>query len=297
MFMIKYNEKYTINNCLGTIVFTEAKQGTVNADYLLNNGKDIGQINGTVADNILKGTYHNKTKNITGLIEISFHENGFNAKWKQGLEPGPMRGKWTGLLSDEQDDLPTKLVVIEIFGRGGEVVVGDVSDYMSKFNDAFDETEMEIKEIMLDFDTRSQFDLPEWYEIDNLLHINGAFPDEDCIINISVNDSPLFNCNTSDLLNTDGDQVMILEEFYLETDDNTIYTGVGFEKGCLFSGYINISEEESFDIDQLKLFSKEIMVNDENIALCIYKIEYKDQEVENVDFSTNGQGFHFDLHS
>jgi hypothetical protein len=65
----------------------------------------------------------------------------------------------------------------------------------------------------------------------------------------------------------------------------------------LFSGYINISEEESFDIDQLKLFSKEIMVNDENIALCIYKIEYKDQEVENVDFSTSGQGFHFDLHS
>jgi hypothetical protein len=39
------------------------------------------------------------------------------------------------------------------------------------------------------------------------------------------------------------------------------------------------------------------MVNDETIALCIYKIEYKDQEVENVDFSTNGQGFHFDLHS
>jgi hypothetical protein len=295
--MIKFNEKYAINNGLGTIVFTEAKQGTVNAEYNLNNGKDIGQINGTMDDNVLKGSYHNKTKNNTGLIEITFQENGFNAKWKQGLEPGPMRGKWTALLSDGKDTSLTKLVTIEIFGRGGEVVVGDASDYMNNLNDAFDETDMEIKEIMLDSDTRSQFDLPEWYEIDNLLHINGPFPDEDCIIKISVNDSPLFNCNVSDLINTDDDQVMMLEEFYLETDDNTIYTGVAFEKGCLFSGYINISEDESFDIDQLKLYSKEIMVNDESIALCIYKIEYKGEEVENVDFSTNGQGFHFDLHS
>jgi hypothetical protein len=108
--MIKYNDKYTINNGLGTIVFTEAKQGTVNAEYHLNNGKDIGQINGTMSDNILKGTYHNKTKNITGLIEISFHENGFNAKWKQDLEPGPMRGKWTGTFGDslKKNDIENK---------------------------------------------------------------------------------------------------------------------------------------------------------------------------------------------
>jgi hypothetical protein len=32
-------------------------------------------------------------------MEITFNEEGFTGKWKNGLEPGPMRGKWDGKLS------------------------------------------------------------------------------------------------------------------------------------------------------------------------------------------------------
>jgi hypothetical protein len=47
---------------------------------------------------VLSATFHNTAINEVGLIELTFNENGFEGKWKKGLEPGPMRGKWSGKL-------------------------------------------------------------------------------------------------------------------------------------------------------------------------------------------------------
>ena len=91
--MIKFNETYTINNGHESIEFKEVKGNTVTGEY------NDGTLTGTIDGNLLKGTFHNKKSNVSGLIEITFHENGFDAIWKQGLEPGPMRGKWDGKLS------------------------------------------------------------------------------------------------------------------------------------------------------------------------------------------------------
>lgn len=89
--MIKLNTPYTIENG-DKVTFTEGKKGTINGTY------SDATLTGTLEGNLLKATFHNKKVNATGLMEITFHENGFDAKWKQGLEPGPMRGKWNGLL-------------------------------------------------------------------------------------------------------------------------------------------------------------------------------------------------------
>jgi hypothetical protein len=89
--MIKFNETYTIQNG-DKVTFTEGKKGSISGIY------DGGTLTGTLEGNLLKATYHNTKVNAAGLMEITFHENGFNAKWKQGLEPGPMKGKWNGLL-------------------------------------------------------------------------------------------------------------------------------------------------------------------------------------------------------
>jgi hypothetical protein len=51
-----------------------------------------------------------------------------------------------------------------------------------------------------------------------------------------------------------------------------------------------------FSIDNLKLFSKELMVDDEIINHCIYKIEYKGKEISNDDSSTRGFGLEVQLH-
>jgi hypothetical protein len=289
--MIQFNETYSINNGQESLVFKEGKANTITGEY------NDGTLSGTLEGNILKATFHNKKTNGAGLIEITFHENGFNAKWKQGLEPGPMRGKWKGQLNTDQHDKPMKIVRIEIFGRGGEVVVGDASDYASNFSDAFDETELDLNEIMLDNNTRNQFELPEWFEIDNLLHIHGPYVDEYCSIKVSTEETVIINSNPTELENTDGEQLMELEEFYCQTEDNKIFTGFSNEKGCLFSGYLSLPESESFNHDKLKLFYKEVMVNDETIVSCIYKIVYNDDEVLNSDFSSIGQSIEMHLHS
>jgi hypothetical protein len=110
--MIKFNEKYSINNGQGSIIFSEGKKGTVNATYAMSSKKDTGVINGNINGNILAGTYHNKIGNSVGLIEFTFNENGFECKWKQGIEPGPMRGKWKGRLNQEATANP-KLSISE----------------------------------------------------------------------------------------------------------------------------------------------------------------------------------------
>ena len=111
--MIKFNETYFISNEESTIVFSEGKKGTVNASYDIKGKKDTGTINGTLDGNILKGTFHNKIGNSIGLIEFEFTENEFNAKWKNGLEPGPMRGKWNGKLQGSVSKVSIFNIAIE----------------------------------------------------------------------------------------------------------------------------------------------------------------------------------------
>lgn len=92
--MMRFNETYLINDNQGSIVFTEGNQGTINALYNIKGQKSEGKINGVVDGKVLKGTFHLDAA--AGLIEFTFSEDGFDAKWKQGIEPGPMRGKWKG---------------------------------------------------------------------------------------------------------------------------------------------------------------------------------------------------------
>ncbi len=132
--MIKFNEIYTINNGQESIEFKEGKGNSVTGEY------NDGTLTGTIDGNSLKGTFHNKKSNGAGLIEINFHENGFNAKWKQGLEPGPMRGKWEGKLSSSEGKIQNqsleksalnddKVRSLEVFIRysDGDVEVGSFS--------------------------------------------------------------------------------------------------------------------------------------------------------------------------
>ncbi len=92
--MIKLNTPYTIEN--GDVVtFVEGKKGSITGTY------GDGTITGTLDGNLLKSTFHNTKANAVGLMEITFFENSFDAKWKSGLEPGPMRGKWSGTIQAE----------------------------------------------------------------------------------------------------------------------------------------------------------------------------------------------------
>jgi hypothetical protein len=92
--MIQFNVTYLINDGQESIIFNEEKGSTVSANY------SEGVLKGTLEGNLLKATFQNRRANVSGLIEIFFSLNGFTAKWKQGIEPGPMKGKWIGKLDN-----------------------------------------------------------------------------------------------------------------------------------------------------------------------------------------------------
>jgi hypothetical protein len=112
--MIKFDEKYQINNGQESIIFSQGKEGSITGKY--NSGTLTGKLEG----NVLTGTYHNQKNNSAGLIEITFHENGFKAKWKQGLEPGPMRGKWSARMTADNSAAETKIKVGVYAGMEGD---------------------------------------------------------------------------------------------------------------------------------------------------------------------------------
>jgi hypothetical protein len=88
--MIKLNTLYHVAEENVTVTFTEVKNGAITGTY------PNATLTGTLEGNVLSATFHNSAVNAVGLIELTFNENGFEGKWKNGLEPGPMRGKWSG---------------------------------------------------------------------------------------------------------------------------------------------------------------------------------------------------------
>ena len=95
--MIKLNTVYSIDNGANSVVFTEGKKGSITGTH------NEGTMTGFLEGNVFTGTFHNTKVNATGLMEITFLENGFDAKWKSGLEPGRMNGKWVGKIENTSD--------------------------------------------------------------------------------------------------------------------------------------------------------------------------------------------------
>jgi hypothetical protein len=125
--MIKLNTPYIIENG-DTVTFTEGKKGIINGSYT------NATLTGTLDGNVLKATFQNKKVNSVGLIEITFHNNGFDAKWKNGLEPGPMRGKWEGILSAEKVSLKEEETVPQDFNLE-EIVKSGVFSFSKKLTE------------------------------------------------------------------------------------------------------------------------------------------------------------------
>lgn len=96
--MIKLNTPYHVAKDNVTVTFTELKNGAIIGTY------PNAIITATLEGNVLSATwltFHNTAVNSVGLIELTFNENGFEGKWKNGLEQGPMRGKWSGTIVTE----------------------------------------------------------------------------------------------------------------------------------------------------------------------------------------------------
>lgn len=94
--MIQFEKTYDINDGNGSVTFKKVDDSTVEAVY------NRGTIRGTWDGEILKGTFIDDVSNGNGLIHFTFNDNGFEAKWKSGLEEGPMKGKWVGIIDQKK---------------------------------------------------------------------------------------------------------------------------------------------------------------------------------------------------
>jgi hypothetical protein len=91
--MIRYKEEYSINNGSGNITFQKGAENEVSAVY------NRGTIHAEWHDDVLKGIFLDTQSKGRGLIEFTFAGDTFEAKWKGGINPGPMRGRWNGVLN------------------------------------------------------------------------------------------------------------------------------------------------------------------------------------------------------
>ena len=142
--MLKLNTPYHVTEENVIVTFTEVKNGGITGTY------PNATLTGTLEGNVLSATFHNTAVNAVGLIELTFNENGFEGKWKNGLEPGPMRGKWSGKI--EADVEKNEVIGYKLYDFK-EYIDNGLFSFIKKLNDILGEAgqmEMENQEVFLD---------------------------------------------------------------------------------------------------------------------------------------------------
>lgn len=188
---------------------------------------------------------------------------------------------------------------IEISGRGGEVVIGNVKkefytfieendlsfeDYASDWG-FFDENDVEIPE-----DIRP-FEPGDWYDCDDIAHSCGPEV-SDCYITVmDVDDTVIYDNLSFDAFSDLGMEQEQDEEIYPNetlNEDDVYYIGQSFEKG-LFQAYE--FEAESFDPAKLTL-----IVSDYDGWELITGAKYDGSDLDDLGvLSTTGKGSDYGL--
>ena len=188
---------------------------------------------------------------------------------------------------------------IEIYGRGGEIVIGKIK---REFYDFFEENELDIEDYAWNhdyFEENEDVEIPEdirpfepgdWYDCDNIAHEYGPCVD-DAYVTITQDNEVLFeNVEASEL----SQQGLTLEggaEYYpneeLE-DGDAYFLGQSIEKGHFLTFEF---EADSFNLEKLTF-----NVVDVDGWELITSAKYDDQDIEDMgDLSTEGKGSEFQL--
>ena len=90
---------------------------TIDGDQCNGTYQKNGEFTGTIDGNIVKAKWNNEGQE--GLIELDLSDDKLIGKWKQGIDEGPMRGKWEGSLQENSR------VPLGIFWDHIKVTLGD----------------------------------------------------------------------------------------------------------------------------------------------------------------------------
>lgn len=187
---------------------------------------------------------------------------------------------------------------IELWGRGGEIVVGSVSKekyvYWKLRSDEDDDLISEALQGDLDYDSE---DIPEemrfdtWYDLDDLAHETGPAFDTAGITVTGDDGTKLWEGMISDLISEDG-----AEELAEETDD-FYFSETAHDHGLFFYD-AQKGQFESYTIEGVNAWDPKLLkvgyVDIEGNSI-ITNLKYDGKDLEgNGDLSTDGKGWHWE---
>jgi len=150
-----------------------------------------------------------------------------------------------------------------LFGTGGEITIGEI-------------------------DSKEDFIEDEWHQFDDLHHSFSSSVDSNIVITDLSTNTEVLSISFSDYNDKYGETLVAFKEVIIESDQLYVCC-LNNEKGNTFSGCFEIEDSESFEISNLKLELSEIIFGGYSEER-IMNISYKGKPIENVDFSTRGNG-------
>lgn len=190
------------------------------------------------------------------------------------------------------------IVLIEIIGRGGEVVIATLNDCCPMINRALAETRLVAQDILLDSEIRNAYELPEWFELDNKAHVYGPLLEDgsECIIKIFIDGELKYKCAVNEIYNSNEEQVLSLEEVFFDKTNFPLYSGISWENGLLFSKELILENGSEFSLDLLSLKAKEFFINERSLVLCIYEVVYDGIVLESDAQETRGTKIELEIY-
>lgn len=185
---------------------------------------------------------------------------------------------------------------ISIYGYGGEAVMGTVNRETYEY---FKENDIDVEEHVNDYD--NELEIPDehcfagegqWYDNDNICHVNGVEMSGECVIEVHDENGNLVWTSDLDPESLEKQNVSCSENgsYYVEEQPSgtVVFFGQNFEKGTFFVGDLNLKEPFS---------PSKFSFNYTNVDgwLVFDGLEYNGEELYSDDYSTTGKSTSFYL--
>jgi hypothetical protein len=193
---------------------------------------------------------------------------------------------------------------ISMWGYGGEKVMGtvprEVWDYCMEhqvdlMDIAWSDEDTVRDDMKLDLD-KLPFYPGQWYECDNMAHVNGVSRNAGTVQITDENDETVYEKSLDDIsggLDSDGNpepEWCCNDEVWIGQEEagKVVFVGSSNEKGTFFEGEIELTQP--FNLEKLELHYDEI--DGEEIVNAVY---YDGEEIDNWGGSTDGKSSDFTM--
>lgn len=187
---------------------------------------------------------------------------------------------------------------MRVWGYGGDYAMGTVD---RKIYDYFKNRRLDFAEFCYNDSYAEENNIPEemwpfppdqWYECDNLIHVNGVDMNGGTIEIEDEEGNIVYRKDMSDIseddITTDGGDEAFIHQHV--TKDKVVFYGVSSEKGTFFETEIEL--KAPFELEKLNITFCDVDGNE-----IMSGAQYDGEELDNMDMNTNGKGYDMTLYA